>query len=283
VNHVPNPEYAKTLNQSIPDKAHSVIEIFHHVVGSDVATHVRTVSHPYIQTPNDIYAVGPFAFYVTNDHFYREGHMRAVEDLGSKFTSGWTNIIFADVDPNKGREGNTWAGVKAKIAHHGLHNNNGLGHTKTEGLIMICDAAGGITYFARKQDDDTLKVFEEVKFETSIDNPSWFQDPYPEHGRDASGIVNAGLLQAHTLGNHIVDGGPIPPVVFLASGGAGRPVGEKQWNTSILYADDSTHLRSASAAILIAIDPKENDDKKQAWLFASGFAARGVIAVKVDL
>jgi hypothetical protein len=281
VNHAANPEYAATLNKSIPDKAHSRIELFHHVIGSDTATWLRSVAHPYIQTPNDIYSYAPFGFYVTNDHHYREGHLRVLEDLGNKVTAGWTNIIQVDVDPNKGTgKDNLWAGVSARVAHHGLHNNNGLGHGPDD-TILINDAAGGVTYIARRQEDATLKVFEEVKAESTLDNPSWFQDPYPEVDHDASGIVNAGLAQAHKLAHEIVAGGPIPPVVWLHKGTPGNK--EQGWNTTLLYADDSSNLRSASAAILIAIDPKKNDGKKQAWLYASGFAAKGAIALKVDL
>lgn len=237
------------------------------------------MSHPLIETPNDIFATGPLSFYVTNDHHYRDGHWRLVEDLGSKATAGWANTIYVEAQAGKGTNGkDTWAGVFAKVAHQGLHNNNGLGHTPTDGELMICDAAGGITYIATRRDDKTLTIVDEVKFETSIDNPFWFQDPYPTVEYDASGIVNSGLSQALKLADAIGGDEPIAPAIWLASGKTGE-----KWNTTLLFADDGTNLRSASASVLIAIDPEENGGKKQAWLFSSGFASKSAIATKVDL
>lgn len=272
VNHAPNPAYASSLDQSIEDKAHSRVEIFHHVIGSDVATHVMSVSHPLITTPNDIYATGPTSFYVTNDHHYREGPLRFLEDLGNKLVAGWTDTIH--VEAVRGRSG--VVGVTAKVALSGMHNNNGLGHGP-DGQVIVCDASGGYSFFADIKPDDTLELVDEVQFKTTIDNPFWFTDPYPHVKHDASGLVNSGLTQAFKIADEL-DGKPIASSIWLARGGV-----RKGWNTTLLWEDDGTTLSSASASVLIAIDPRENKGKKQAWLFASGFASRGVVATVVDL
>jgi hypothetical protein len=65
------------------DLVSSRLEIFHHILGSNTATHIRTVRHPLIRTPNDVYSVGPGDLLVTNDHKHRAGLWRTVEDLVS--------------------------------------------------------------------------------------------------------------------------------------------------------------------------------------------------------
>lgn len=211
---------------------------------------------------------------MTNDHYYREGHLRLVEDLGNKLVAGWTNTLH--VTAVKGKKTGS-VGVSAKVALSNMHNNNGLGRTPEPGRVIICDAAGGISYFAKIKADDTLEVQDQVPFQTTIDNPFWYQDPYPETGGDASGLVNAGLTQGIKLAEEL-ESKPIASTIWLARGRPGQA-----WNTTLLFADDGTTLSSASSAVLIGIDPKTNEGKKQAWLFASGFASRGVIATKVDL
>ncbi|WOO86025.1 Serum paraoxonase/arylesterase 2 [Vanrija pseudolonga] len=276
VNHLPNPGWLASRDITIEDKGNSVIEIFHHVVGSDSAQHVRTVQHESIRTPNDLFATGPTSFYVTNDHHYRDGPLRHVEDLGSKAVTPWTDTVHIEADPKqKGKEGITSQVVLSK-----MHNNNGLGHTTNPKEIIICDAAGGVSYVADIQADRTLKIKDELKFATTIDNPFWFQDPYPEVGGDKSGILNTGLQRAHLLAHEIHDdNSAMASAAWLA---VGKP-GERKWAIQQLFADDGSQLRSASAGILLAIDPKTNAGKKQAWLFLSGFSSKNVVATKVDL
>ncbi|KAM0538217.1 hypothetical protein ACHAO7_012262, partial [Fusarium culmorum] len=86
INHLPHPQYLQHIvdGQSYDkypgNKAASQIEIFHHKTVSSAARYVRSISHPLIQTPNDIVARSPNSLYVTNDHHYREGILRQIED-----------------------------------------------------------------------------------------------------------------------------------------------------------------------------------------------------------
>lgn len=271
VNHAPNPDPAGPA-------AASRVEIFHHALGSGTAQWVRTVAVPVIQTPNDILAVSPSEFFVTNDHHYRDGAMRLVEDLGTRQVAAWSSVAHCDADLDYTDD----VGVNYKLALDAkLHNNNGLGRGP-DGTVIVNDAAGGVMYFARVGEDDQLHVLPgEVQFPSTIDNPFWFADPYPEVGYDASGAVNAGLQHALTMGKKLQDGGDIASVVYLSRGHPGAPA--KEWNTTRLFADDGATLSSASAAVLVAIDPKANAGRKQAKLYASGFASRGVVATVVDL
>ncbi|CAK9780226.1 hypothetical protein CC85DRAFT_326295 [Cutaneotrichosporon oleaginosum] len=271
VNHAPSDEFMQSRNASLPAerKADSRIEIFHHVVGSDKATHVRTVRHGLIQTPNDLLATGPTSFFVTNDHFYREGAMRKIEDFATRALAPWSNTLH--VVSNAKESG--YDGVDAVHALTGLHNNNGIG--RRPGGIVVCDTSGGVAYLAHVE-GRSIKLDEQIAYQSTIDNPSWFTDKYPGDN-DRSGIVQAGLARAITVHEDVHGGKGIPPIVWLSSGAPG-----KGWNTSLLFTDDGQSLSSSSAAILISIDPATTD-KKQAWLFVSGFGSRRVVATKVDL
>jgi hypothetical protein len=63
----------------------------------------------------------------------------------------------------------------------------------------------------------------------------------------------------------------------------------KRWEKRLLFAGDGSRIRSASAAVLVAIDPKSDivsdsvGSTRKAWLFVTGFLSSNIIAVKVDL
>ncbi len=78
------------------------VEIFD--IAGAALTHRRTVAGPEMVSPNDLVAVGPDAFYVTNDHANVAGWQRSAEDYlrlrlttvqyfdGQKFTTALTGI-----------------------------------------------------------------------------------------------------------------------------------------------------------------------------------------------
>lgn len=59
----------------------SVVEVLEYNIGDDFVTHKETVKHELILTPNDIVALGPRSFYVSNDHKYAKGVMREIERM----------------------------------------------------------------------------------------------------------------------------------------------------------------------------------------------------------
>jgi arylesterase/paraoxonase len=73
-------------------------------------THVRTVIHPLILSPNDVVAVGPDAFYITNDHAHKDGFMRTVEDY---LRLSRTTVVYHD-------------GVQTRVVAEGLTYANGI-------------------------------------------------------------------------------------------------------------------------------------------------------------
>lgn len=289
VNHIPSPAYSENKNTK-EHKARSIIEVFHYVIGSDTIEHMRSVWDPLITTPNDIVAVSPTSFFVTNDHFYREGLMREIET--AFFGAKWSNTIYVEfTELTDGSFRDDDHEVKAAVALDGVHNNNGLGHGRTPSEILVVSCASGRIHvgdISQPKDGKTLPtitVKQAVEFDSIVDNPSWFRDPYANKTYDASGIVGAGLTRAADLSkSHNDPRGTDGSMVWKASPPRGKSTDKGgKWVNKLLFEDDSTRLRTASAAVLVAIDPAKEKGERKAWLFATGFISKSVIAVKVAL
>lgn len=285
VNHQSNPEY---YEREQPDtdatKARSQIELFHHALNSTTVTHIRSIRHPLITTPNDIYADSPSSFYVTNDHFYREGIARLFEDIVS--AAKWSNIIHVQVDEL--RSADPESGLRATVALDKIHNANGLGHGSPDGEIVITSAMSATLFRARADETNhSISILETIPVASQIDNPSYFSDPYRTPSDDASGYLSAGLLRAidipRTHTERSAKDGVLVWYLRSKSNLASVVEGPGGWEQHVLFEDDGTNIRSASAAVLVPINPKVEQGKKKAWLFVTGFFSESMIAVKVDL
>ncbi|CBF74905.1 hypothetical protein AN4005.2 [Aspergillus nidulans FGSC A4] len=188
--------------------------------------------------------------------------MRLIEDLAYGKTAPTDLIHLKIADPitqslKHGGEVDDMAGVIGTVANKGIHNNNGLGHGKTS---------------------SELKIYEMVQLPCTLDNPSYFADPYvAKTGRDASGYVLAGLAQAIAFSN-----GLDPVMVVLVQPKANtksksKDMDRNKWTQKVVFQDDGHILRTASTAVLVAIDPDENNGKKQANLFVTGPLGQGVV------
>ncbi|KAL6870401.1 hypothetical protein J3F83DRAFT_678005 [Trichoderma novae-zelandiae] len=309
INHKPNPEHYREKGDAKAPKSHSVVELFHHALGSNTARHVRTIWHPLILTPNDIFAESPTSFFVTNDHHYTEGLLRTIETVLPM--AGWTNVVHVRLERLGSVEdgGGDSAGVHASIALEKLHNLNGLGHGGGgQDEILVTGCASGLLHVGEIRgggDDNNNKVIrvkEVVEFGSPVDNPSYFRDPYANSTFDASGIVSSGPTRGidffESKGKEFVLD---PIMVWKATpqsgkretdgegrGGRGEQDGTvtdggKNWDVRVIFQDDGRRLRTSSASVLVAIDPKEEGGRRRAWLFVTGYQASNVIAVKVDL
>ncbi|KAK4100192.1 hypothetical protein N658DRAFT_567687 [Parathielavia hyrcaniae] len=279
VNHVPETQPSGVKG---PD-ARSQLEVFHHVLGSSSIKHLRSVWHPLVKTPNDLFAESPTSFYVTNDHHYRYyGLPRTIEDL--YFKAKWTEVVhvqlasLASSDPS--------AGVTARVALSDVHSSNGLGHGRSEREILISSATSGVLHIGQIPADASgnITISESVEIDHVADNPSYFADPYAKPGDDRSGFLEAGLSRAGGLSSTQRNPAARDAVmVTYIRPDAGR------WEKRLLFEDDGSRLRSASAAVLLAIPPAEDSESsagagtRKAWLFVTGFLSKGMIATKVDL
>lgn len=82
------------------------VEVF--TCAKDTLYHLRSISDAFMNSPNDIVAVAPDKFYVTNDHGYSHGFMRTLEDYlqlpfstlvyynGTKFTKVVGGLLYAN-------------------------------------------------------------------------------------------------------------------------------------------------------------------------------------------
>ncbi|MCJ1380675.1 hypothetical protein MMC17_003783 [Xylographa soralifera] len=282
INHLPNPAYYDFPSPapSTP-KGRSQVEIFRHTIGTSTATHLRSVRDPLIRTPNDVYATSPTTFYITNDHFYREGALRDFENVAGQYLAAWSDIAHVSVDSLTNKDDPS-AAVTASVAYSGINNPNGLGHGRNESDILIVRAAPGVFIQATIDPSDPagkkLRLLKSTQLPCTLDNPSYYTDPYassPGAADDASGYLLPGLTIAHTLGPNEANPRGIDPVSVWYIRGDGE---EKR----LLFQDDGLVIRSASAAVLVGIEPQVGG-KKQAWLWVTGFYAEGMVATKVDL
>ena len=147
INHLPNPEW--TAKSPEVHKARSQLEVFHHDLGSESAKHIRSIWHPLIRTPNDVFASSPTSIYVSNDHYHREGIKRILED--AYFNSKITDVVHLEIDaetlkPTGGeiQVSDSATGIKGEIAVPNIHNSNGLGHGRSENEILVASCASAI-------------------------------------------------------------------------------------------------------------------------------------------
>ncbi|KAJ5154130.1 uncharacterized protein N7500_009569 [Penicillium coprophilum] len=275
VNHIPNPAYFEAGELKDVAKSQSQIELFHHVLNSDSVRHVRSIKHPLIKTPNDIYAFSPVSFYVTNDHFHRDGPMRLIEDVWR--SAKWSNIIHVQIADLASKD----APIDTTIALTGLWNNNGLGHGRTDNEVIISSAMGGEVFLAtRHESNHSISINTSVSVGTLADNPSYYDDPYRDDSHDASGYLVAGASQALRMVENSKDPNaaiPHPVQVWYTTLDSNSGV----WQKRLLFEDDGSRISTASAAVLVPIEPK--DGKKLAWLFVTGFMSDSMVAVQVQL
>lgn len=224
--------------------------------------------HPTMRTPNDIYAINPHAIYFTNDHYYRDGHLRTVEDVMTM--ARWSDVIHLKISDLNAKDSSH--GINATVAKDAMHNPNGLGHGKDENEVLIGRAAAGTIEIARRDQTPALTLVETLQLPNTVDNPTYFHDPYAqETGYDASGYVIAGLARAAEFPTY-----QDPVTVFLVSASGDR-------RQKLLFRDDGKTVSTASTAVLVAIDPQKNEGKKQAWLFVTGPVSESIASSRVNL
>nr|POE72908.1 serum paraoxonase/arylesterase 1 [Quercus suber] len=289
VNHLPDPErwFANPPTSKIPERAH--IEIFKHTLGSDEADFVRSVRHHQITMPNDIVATTPSSFYVSNDHIYHEGIIRSWEDAGSQGIAPSTTVVFVNVTDLNTKEPSSE--VSVTVALDKVHNSNGLGRGSPHHPEEICviDASGGVLNRVKRNlgpgQSSELSIMERIQIDTSLDNPSYYEDPYATAANNASGYILPGLLNAANLMNDFPHfDRAIPSSVYhIRSNGPVHTAGKNNWEKRLIFQDNGKALRSASGAVMVPIDPAQTGGKKQAWLFVTGFGSEAMVAAKIDL
>ena len=137
VNHTTNGEY---------------IELFK--LTSSKLTHHKTLHNDLIIAPNDIVLLDEETFYFTNDHMYKNGFMRFVEEfLGLPFS----NVIFYD-------------GKKFKEAAKGISYANGINFEKDKNLVFVASPRKFKIKVYEKQPNNSLTFIEDIYCGSGVDN-----------------------------------------------------------------------------------------------------------------
>ncbi|KAI2626995.1 calcium-dependent phosphotriesterase [Hypomontagnella submonticulosa] len=273
INHLPNPLWTES---STEPKAASHVELFVHTVGSDTAKHLQSISHPLIRTPNDLLALSEREFLVTNDHYYRHGTMRLLEEL---IQAKWANLVHVRI--------NNATNATAAIILDSIPNNNGLGWGPNE-QILISAATGGGLYFARLggEDNRTLSVTHSVQSDGIVDNPHFFSDPWAGlDGKDYSGYLLPGLGRGVGFVEDYQDPtgkAPLASLVYYLPASAGKAEGSRKQKPKLVFSDNGSALRGATTAVIVAIDPTTNGGKREGWLFVTGVIAPNMLATRID-
>jgi hypothetical protein len=230
-----------------------------------------------------VLALDPNSFIITNDYYHKEGLMRHVELLA--WPLKWSTAIH--VSFQHGSSLKDAEGVTAKVALDNFYNLNGLGRGR-DGEVVIGRAGAGAIEFAHvSPENQTLDVFDHLQADSTVDNPSYFADPYADDSFDGSGYVIAGLGKAADLLHTAGDPDALDPSIvwFIPTKPGGRGAAVKAGNVTprLMFHDDGKRIRFATTAVLVGIDPKLENGQRWAWLFVTGALAKGAVAVKVNL
>ncbi|KAF9906393.1 Serum paraoxonase/arylesterase 2 [Linnemannia zychae] len=135
----------------------SVIEVLEYKIGDKVVQYKETIRHELIHTPNDILAMGPRSFYVSNDHKYKSGTNREFEELLRRPLS---NVIFHSPEGTH-------------IAYENVVSANGITSNTDRSLIYLSGCHGAGVHVLRPTADNKLVEEDYIKLDFYNDNPSY--------------------------------------------------------------------------------------------------------------
>ena len=116
---------------------------------------LATVTDPLLVAPNDLVAVGPDRFYVTNDHRHTEGLARTLED--------WLQLPFASVL--------YWDGERMTEAAAGFPFANGINASPDGRTVYVASTLGReVRVYAREPQSGSLELRERISLGTGPDN-----------------------------------------------------------------------------------------------------------------
>ncbi|KAF9126603.1 Serum paraoxonase/arylesterase 2 [Mortierella sp. 14UC] len=135
----------------------SVIEVLEYTIGGKFVQYKETIRHELIRTPNDILAMGPRSFYVSNDHKYKSGAKRAYEEVLRRPLS---NVIFHSPEGTH-------------IAYENVVSANGITSNTDRSLIYLSACHGAGVHVLRPTPDNKLVDEDYIKLDFYNDNPSY--------------------------------------------------------------------------------------------------------------
>ena len=136
-------------------ETYDAVESFTWDAQAQTLTHVKTHRDEQFHSLNDVAAVDPDKFFVTNDHYFVNDILRLIEDFAMLH---WTNLIFYD-------------GHKGTVVDTGLAGANGIAiDFKRQFLYLAQPPAELIRVYKLDTRSFTLKQHFEISLLTSPDN-----------------------------------------------------------------------------------------------------------------
>ncbi|KAF8925041.1 Arylesterase-domain-containing protein [Dissophora ornata] len=232
----------------------SVIEVLEYKIGDKNVYYKETIKHDLIRTPNDIVALGPRSFYVSNDHLYSVGAWRLIEE---NLRRPWSNVIY-------------YSPETAFVAFDHVISANGMTATTDRSLVYVSACHGGAIHVLKPKEDHTLVEQDHIKLDFYNDNPSF--DP-------ATGDV---LITGHVKPLTMVAGLSVPNETFNGPSKimklAKNPLAETDKKAAkhvleTVLVDDG-HLISTGTVAAI-------DRKRDVMLVGTAFSDRGLVRCPV--
>lgn len=139
---------------SHPPSGEEVVEVFGVGPTGDLA-HLESISFPAMFSPNDLVAVGPRQFYVTNDRRFEREPLASLEAYLALPLSG---VAFYD-------------GEEGRIVEGGIAYANGINQSADGKTVYVAELlARRILVFERNPETNALKRVKAIRVKTAPDN-----------------------------------------------------------------------------------------------------------------
>ena len=145
------------------DSTHTVMVVNHTLKGHSfevfklqdtVLTFERTITNPALVSPNDVVLLDENRFYFTNDHKYKDGIGRILEDYGGL---GLSNVVYFD-------------GENYKEVANGIGYANGINYDRERQLLFVASPRNFEVKVYATNEDGSLNFIEDIDCDTGVDN-----------------------------------------------------------------------------------------------------------------
>jgi len=153
--------------------------------------HRKSITDPLLISPNDIVAVGPDKFYISNDHRYSSGFLQTLENYLQLKLS---NVVYYD-------------GSRFKQVVSGIGYANGINVSADGRILYLCAVTEGVLYiYNRDIASGKLTPRDKIDLATGVDNIELDSDgglwigahpkllTYVQHARDPAKLSPSQIL-----------------------------------------------------------------------------------------
>ena len=163
----------------------SVVYIFSLEGTSTKAKLVKTVKNSLLVAPNDITPTGPLSFFASNDHKFRDGFMRDVEEITGPWK--WANVVYCEGDNDS-----------CKMVWKELTFANGLLYYPDDKMLLMADSWAGDLYVFKVTPNYDLTLLNRTHLNIGMDNITPLYNgnamiaAFPDHDAISRSRINPG-------------------------------------------------------------------------------------------